>query len=264
MSDPNDPNDPQPAPVGDGEPVWPMVVRDMVRRDEVGRTKYSRPLTTFNGRDALVDAYQEILDLAVYVRQELHERELAKRDAEHLPEVVRRGQAFLHAVAHDERVVVHATGTLHPEEATALLRLLTASIEMDRRLQDQARARACAEVALVKAEVQAAAERETSLDGIAKRIARWQARTFLNPTLRGALAHMAREVDEATEIVNQPMGASEGAEIAEELADVFHLLVQCFTLLGHDMPRAILDKLALNQGRAWQAPDAEGVVEHAR
>lgn len=64
----------QPAPTGDGQCVWDLVVADMIARDNEGRRKYGAPLRTFNGRDALVDAYQEALDLAVYLRQAIAER----------------------------------------------------------------------------------------------------------------------------------------------------------------------------------------------
>ena len=56
-------------------PVWELVVADMVERDRIGRAKYGTPLQPFNGRDALVDAYQEALDLAVYLRQAIYERD---------------------------------------------------------------------------------------------------------------------------------------------------------------------------------------------
>src|SRR3990167_6008263 len=60
----------QAAPTHNENPaVWPLVIRDMVDRDEGGRAKYGTPLQPFNRRDALVDAYQEALDLAVYLRQ---------------------------------------------------------------------------------------------------------------------------------------------------------------------------------------------------
>lgn len=39
-----------------------------------GRQKYGTPLTADNGRDPLVDAYQEALDLVVYLRQAIEER----------------------------------------------------------------------------------------------------------------------------------------------------------------------------------------------
>ena len=55
--------------------VWPMVIRDMMDRDAEGRRKYGVPLQPHNGRDVLVDAYQEALDLCVYLRQAIYERD---------------------------------------------------------------------------------------------------------------------------------------------------------------------------------------------
>lgn len=66
----------QPNPSGDGTAVWDLVIKDMRSRDQIGRERYGTPLQTHNGRDGLVDAYQEVLDLAVYLRQELEERVL--------------------------------------------------------------------------------------------------------------------------------------------------------------------------------------------
>jgi hypothetical protein len=56
-----------------GKPVWDMVVEDMKERNQEGIKKYGTALRPFNGRDALKDAYQEVLDLAVYLRQLLAE-----------------------------------------------------------------------------------------------------------------------------------------------------------------------------------------------
>lgn len=72
-------NEPQPAPeTNDSTPIWDLVVADMRERDHEGRRKYGTPLQAKNGRDALVDAYQEALDLAVYLRQAIEERRLAQ------------------------------------------------------------------------------------------------------------------------------------------------------------------------------------------
>lgn len=66
----------QPPPAASVAPaVWPLVVADMAQRDRVGRERYGTPLRAHNGRDALVDAYQEALDLAVYLRQAIYERD---------------------------------------------------------------------------------------------------------------------------------------------------------------------------------------------
>ena len=62
------------------KPVWEMVIADMRERDRVGRERYGTPLQTNNGRDALVDAYQEALDLVVYLRQEIEERENLRKE----------------------------------------------------------------------------------------------------------------------------------------------------------------------------------------
>jgi hypothetical protein len=43
------------------------VIDDMRQRDAMGRARYGVPLTADNGRDHLVDAYQEALDLLVYL-----------------------------------------------------------------------------------------------------------------------------------------------------------------------------------------------------
>lgn len=66
----------QPEPTPNEHPaMWPLVVRDMEQRDSVGRKRYGTPLQPFNGRDALRDAYEEALDLCVYLRQALYERD---------------------------------------------------------------------------------------------------------------------------------------------------------------------------------------------
>jgi len=74
----------QPPPTGDGKPIWDLVVNDMRERDNLGRTRYNTPLRAWNGRDALVDAYQEVLDLAVYMRQEIEERRSIQEICDHI------------------------------------------------------------------------------------------------------------------------------------------------------------------------------------
>jgi hypothetical protein len=70
--------DPQPLPGKNSNTlpaVWDLVIADMTARDKFGRDKYHCILQPFNGRDALVDAYQEALDLVVYLRQAIYERD---------------------------------------------------------------------------------------------------------------------------------------------------------------------------------------------
>ena len=68
-------NEPQPAPTTNvSTPVWDLVIADMKERDHVGRQRYGTPLQAGNGRDTLIDLYQELLDAVVYVRQLIEER----------------------------------------------------------------------------------------------------------------------------------------------------------------------------------------------
>jgi hypothetical protein len=65
----------QPLPkLNERKPVWELVIADMDKRNQFGIEKYGTPLQAHNGRDALQDAYEEVLDLAVYLRQAIEER----------------------------------------------------------------------------------------------------------------------------------------------------------------------------------------------
>ena len=63
-----------PKPQGKGNPILGMVLSDLTNRAFEGVKKYGEPLKADNGRDALVDAYQEALDLCMYLRQAIEER----------------------------------------------------------------------------------------------------------------------------------------------------------------------------------------------
>jgi len=66
----------QPSPVGgDDIPVVNYVLGDLRERAEFGLKKYGTYLKEHNGRDPLWDAYQEVLDLALYLRQAILEKE---------------------------------------------------------------------------------------------------------------------------------------------------------------------------------------------
>jgi hypothetical protein len=62
------------------------IVKDLADRKEFGIRKYGTPLQAFNGRRPIVDAYQEVLDAANYLKQayvEAKERGLAYKDIEY-------------------------------------------------------------------------------------------------------------------------------------------------------------------------------------
>lgn len=96
MSDRLRPTDPQPAPAvtesglviqdvvadevrGLG-PIGALVAADVAERRAHGLAKYGTVLRPFNGRDAFVDLYQELLDASQYARQIIAEALLAGAD----------------------------------------------------------------------------------------------------------------------------------------------------------------------------------------
>lgn len=56
--------------------VWLLVLADMKERRLHGIEKYGVPVQPFNGRDPLIDLYQELLDACVYIRQEIEQRRI--------------------------------------------------------------------------------------------------------------------------------------------------------------------------------------------
>ncbi len=85
----------QPKPIANEHPaLWPIVaakmqvdhadqascaavVADMSARHQVGMERYGVPLQPHNGRDALRDMYEELLDARVYWEQVIVENRLA-------------------------------------------------------------------------------------------------------------------------------------------------------------------------------------------
>lgn len=63
-------NNPHPA-------VHDLLVADIQARDKYGQGKYGQRLRPFNGRNSLRDAYEEVIDLAVYLRVLIYENEHA-------------------------------------------------------------------------------------------------------------------------------------------------------------------------------------------
>ena len=68
----------QPPPTGAGNDITSLVIKDFQTRADFGEKKYGTWLKAHNGRDALMDAYQEALDLCVYLRQAIEERDNPK------------------------------------------------------------------------------------------------------------------------------------------------------------------------------------------
>lgn len=68
----------EPPPLPGTVEVLPQVIADLQARGEAGRKKYGTPLMTNNGRNALVDAYQEAQDLMLYLKQKIIEERMDK------------------------------------------------------------------------------------------------------------------------------------------------------------------------------------------
>ncbi len=51
------------------DPLVRAMAQDMGNRHRKGMETYGVPLQPFNGRDAVLDAYEEALDLVVYAKQ---------------------------------------------------------------------------------------------------------------------------------------------------------------------------------------------------
>lgn len=69
--------DNQPVPLQEpvGVDIGELVISDLRERIEYGRGKYGVSLHSHDGRDTLVDAFQEALDLVLYLRKAIVERD---------------------------------------------------------------------------------------------------------------------------------------------------------------------------------------------
>lgn len=74
VSDKRDPETDQRLPIpNDQTSCQDLVIADIEARKALGLKKYGTLLQPFNGRSFLQDAYEEVLDLAVYLRGRLEE-----------------------------------------------------------------------------------------------------------------------------------------------------------------------------------------------
>ena len=115
---------PEPAPVPNDRPaIADLVIDDLRERKAIGIRKYGTALQAFNGRRALVDLYQELLDATQYVRQELEQRREIKAK---VIAFVRRRALDLDVEADMARVRGHAeTANDLEERANELVALAT-------------------------------------------------------------------------------------------------------------------------------------------
>ncbi len=70
--------EPSPTPIVDSPTslaIWDLCIADFQSRDQFGLGKYGTRLHAADGRDTLIDAYQEACDLVVYLRKAIYERD---------------------------------------------------------------------------------------------------------------------------------------------------------------------------------------------
>jgi predicted transcriptional regulator len=53
--------------------IQELVRKDLIYREQLGRERYGTSLYAYNGRSAILDAYEEALDLCCYLRQVIEE-----------------------------------------------------------------------------------------------------------------------------------------------------------------------------------------------
>lgn len=59
----------------DHEDIQSRVIRDIEERRQLGIRRYGTALQPHNGRDALLDLYEELLDACMYIKQCIVERD---------------------------------------------------------------------------------------------------------------------------------------------------------------------------------------------
>ena len=65
--------------------IQELVRLDLVYREKLGKERYGTSLHAYNGREAIVDAYEDALDLCCYLRQVIEELMIDPRKEQPLP-----------------------------------------------------------------------------------------------------------------------------------------------------------------------------------
>lgn len=74
--------EPEPDATTDQPSIHALVIKDMADRLNFGLSKYKTPLQVHKGRNNLKDAYEEALDLVVYLRAALEEEKDSKTEGD--------------------------------------------------------------------------------------------------------------------------------------------------------------------------------------
>jgi NTP pyrophosphatase (non-canonical NTP hydrolase) len=105
-----------------------------------------------------------------------------------------------------------------------------------------------------------------TIAGTQFRIREWGTPIFTESTVLSTAKHLVKEAHEvlaSAYLYSSALNVREPrAELAEELADVMHLVFHCANAAGIEMSAAFERKFEKNQRRTWQSPDADGIVFH--
>lgn len=71
-----------------------LVIADMQQRKQLGLDRYNSQLQPFNGRDSELDAYEEVLDLAAYMRNGIEEKRMRRSKAQALIGELKSGRTL--------------------------------------------------------------------------------------------------------------------------------------------------------------------------
>lgn len=117
----------QPPPVRrPGVPSVQRAVRDDLRlREQVGVERYGTPLQPHNGRDALRDLYEELLDACCYIKQALIEREVdahTRIDGDLLVDIIANACPLVLTVQASRDIAERALARLAEIDGVTLLR----------------------------------------------------------------------------------------------------------------------------------------------
>lgn len=103
---------PEPAPVPNDEPsIHDLVKLDIEDRKQFGLIKYGTVLQAGNKREAIVDAYQELLDMACYLRVWIEQDRQRDEEIESLQADVAEMRRLLEFAASDR--LTGYTETIH-------------------------------------------------------------------------------------------------------------------------------------------------------
>lgn len=243
----------EPEPTGYGVVVLDLVLTDLKERSAKGEEKYGRPLHTNNGRRPLVDAYQEVLDLAMYLRQELEERRDVSAVLGALAAVRAENARLLEANAYlGERLE-----RLHDENAC----LTEANAALGLRVLDRETSKSIAAWQVDTFGAATTTRERIARSSIAMHRALLDASMLDLSTRRPNLSRAIRAAEELAELIGVLCHDDNDGRAPEEATDVDIVLSGILAYHGKELIHERDRKMAINRRRKW-ATTGDGHGQH--